>query len=97
MASKPCAALQMKELGYLTARVDDTDTVEELGDPFLKLQYENALIQETYRLPENTRENEARTILQNEMQKIWLGEVDLIEDALKYVKNVIDQVLEKPF
>ena len=97
MASKACAEMQMKELGYLTARVDDIDTIEQLGDPFLKLQYDHAMLEETYRLPANTRESEARGVLQNEMQKIWLEVVDLDEGAMQDVKKIIDEVLAKPF
>ena len=97
MASAPCAELIMKELGYLTARVDDIDTVNKLGDPFLKLQYDNNLLEERLRLPQNTRELEARTVLQNELQGFWLGDVDVTAENMNKLKEAVQEIVEKPY
>ncbi|MBC7235624.1 MAG: extracellular solute-binding protein [Chloroflexi bacterium] len=98
MANQPCAELQMTELGYLTARVDDIKTIEKLGnDPFLKLQYDNNLLEEPSRIPKNTRELEARTVLQNEMQRIWLGDVEPTAETMKKIKEAVQSVVDKPY
>jgi ABC-type glycerol-3-phosphate transport system substrate-binding protein len=83
--------------GYLTARADDGDTIAPLNDAFLNLQFKNMTQEEVLRQPDNCRGGEVQTALTNELQRIWMGDVDLTMDAMKEVKAGVDAVLSKPF
>jgi hypothetical protein len=87
----------MKALGYLSARVDDLVALQKLDNPFLKLQYDAAMATSDFRLPQNTRGTEAMTVLLNELQKVWLGDVKLTPGLMKEVKSAVQEVVDKPF
>ena len=83
--------------GYLTGRADDGQTIAPLNDAFLNLQFKNMTLEEVLRQPANCRGDEVQTALTNELQKIWLGDVELTKDAMNEVKAGVDAVLAKPF
>lgn len=97
MADQRFTYLVATTQGYLTGRVDDGETIAPLNNQFLNLQYTNMTLEEANQLPANTRGSEFNTVMSNELQRIWLGDVDLTQDVLKEVKAACDEVIEKPF
>jgi ABC-type glycerol-3-phosphate transport system substrate-binding protein len=86
-----------EDQGYLTARVDDLETVEDIKTPFLELQYQSMLEEERFHQPANARGKEVETVLVNELSKLWLGSEELSEAFMANVKDAVDEVLDKPF
>lgn len=86
-----------EDQGYLTARVDDLETVEEIMYPFLELQYQCMTEEEKFRQPANARGQEVETVYRNELDKLWLGEEELTPAFMQNVKDVADEVMDKPF
>jgi len=97
LADKRFGELVMENQGYVTARVDDIDTVNRLNLPVLQVQYKNIQMEQTLIQPANTRGAEVQTTLANEVQRIFQGAVPFGQDALKGVKAVVDEILKKPF
>jgi ABC-type glycerol-3-phosphate transport system substrate-binding protein len=97
MADKRFTELVAKEIGYLTARVDDIDTIQPFITPFLQLQYDGMLQEEPIRQPANCRGSEIQTTVVNELDPVWLGDEKLTPDTMKRVKAALDDVYAKPF
>jgi ABC-type glycerol-3-phosphate transport system substrate-binding protein len=87
----------VEDQGYLTARVDDLETVQDIITPFLELQYQCMTEEERFHQPANARGREVETVLVNELGKIWLGSEPLTEAFMANVKDAVDEVLDKPF
>jgi ABC-type glycerol-3-phosphate transport system substrate-binding protein len=83
--------------GYLTARVDDIETVEDILTPFLELQYQCMTEEEKFHQPANARGTEVQTVYVNELSKLFLGEEELTPTFMANVKAAVDEVLDKPF
>lgn len=83
--------------GYLTARVDDLETIEDIKTPFLELQYQCTIEEEAMHQPANARGSEVETVYVNELSKLWLGEAELNEAFMQNLKDAVDVVLDKPF
>jgi ABC-type glycerol-3-phosphate transport system substrate-binding protein len=83
--------------GYLTARVNDLETVKDIMNPFLELQYQCMTEEENFHQPANARGHEIETIYVNEFAKLWLGEEELTEAFMANVKALVDETLNKPF
>jgi ABC-type glycerol-3-phosphate transport system substrate-binding protein len=86
-----------EDQGYLTARVDDLETVKDMLNPFLELQYRCMTEEEKFRQPANARGSEVESIYINELAKIWLGEAELNAAFMQTMKDAVDEVLAKPF
>lgn len=97
MADQTFARYVAEDQGYLTARVDDLETVEDIIYPFLELQYQCMIEEEAFHQPANARGLEVESILKNELDKLWLGEAELTEAFMGSVKDAVDDVLDKPF
>ncbi len=83
--------------GYLTARVDDLETIDDIKTPFLELQYQCTIEEEKMHQPANARGAEVETVYVNELSKLWLGEAELNEAFMQNLKDAVDEVLDKPF
>ena len=97
MADATFARYVAEDQGYLTARVDDLETVEDMIYPFLELQYQCMLEEEAFRQPSNARGLEVETVYKNELEKIWLAQEPLTPAFMENVKDAVDEVLAKPF
>ncbi|MBC7235201.1 MAG: extracellular solute-binding protein [Chloroflexi bacterium] len=99
LADQRFTYLVARDIGYLGGRVDDGETVKDLikDDPFLALQYQCMIEERKFNQPANARGREVETVLKNELDKVWLGEVELTKDFMKQLKAKIDEVLAKPF
>lgn len=97
MADQTFTRYVAEDQGYLTARVDDLETVQDIIYPFLELQYQCMLEQEPFRQPANARGLEVETVYKNELDKLWLGQAELTEAFMASVKDAVDAVMEKPF
>jgi len=97
LADKRFGELVMENQGYVTARVDDIDTVNRLNTPVLQVQYKNIQMEQTLIQPANARGAEVQTTLANELQKIFQGAVKMDQTALKGVKAAVDDILAKPY
>jgi ABC-type glycerol-3-phosphate transport system substrate-binding protein len=86
-----------EDQGYLTARVDDLETVKDMMYPFLELQYQCMTEEEKFHQPANARGREVETVYINELGKLWLGEAELNAAFMQNLKEAIDEVLDKPF
>lgn len=86
-----------EDQGYLGARVDDLETVEDIKTPFLELQYQCMIESERFHQPANARGKEVETVLVNELSKLWLGTEELTEAFMSNLKDAVDEVLDKPF
>lgn len=86
-----------EDQGYLTARVDDLETVKDMIYPFLELQYQCMTEEEAFRQPANARGLEVETIYKNELDKIWLEQEPLTPAFMANMKDAVDEVLNKPF
>jgi len=86
-----------EDQGYLTARVDDPETVKDIMTPFLELQYQCMTEEERFHQPANARGKEVETVYINELDKIWLGAAELNAAFMQNLKDAIDEVLDKPF
>lgn len=97
MADQTFTRYVAEDQGYLTARVDDLETVADIEDPFLELQYLCMTEQEAFRQPANARGAEVETVYKNELDKLWLGEEDLTPAFMEQMKDAVDQIMERPF
>ncbi|MCE7987045.1 MAG: extracellular solute-binding protein [Caldilinea sp. CFX5] len=86
-----------EDQGYLTARVDDIETVKDITYPFLELQYQCMTEEEKFHQPANARGLEVQTVYVNELGKLWLGEADLTPAFMQNLKDAVDEILDKPF
>jgi multiple sugar transport system substrate-binding protein len=86
-----------EDQGYLTARVDDLDTVTDMLYPFLELQYQCMTEEEAFRQPANARGLEVETVYKNELDKLWLGQEGLSAAFMANMKEAVGEVLAKPF
>jgi multiple sugar transport system substrate-binding protein len=86
-----------EDQGYLTARVDDLETVKDMIYPFLELQYKCMTEEEKFHQPANARGLEVQTVYVNELGKLWLGEAELSAAFMQNLKDAVDEVLDKPF
>jgi ABC-type glycerol-3-phosphate transport system substrate-binding protein len=86
-----------EDQGYLTARVDDIETVQDILTPFLELQYQCMTEEERFHQPANARGKEVETVYINELGKLWLGEAELNAAFMQNLKDAIDEILDKPF
>ncbi|MEZ4869712.1 MAG: extracellular solute-binding protein [Caldilineaceae bacterium] len=86
-----------EDQGYLTARVDDIDTVKDIIYPFLELQYQCMTEEEKFHQPANARGLEVQTVYVNELSKLWLGEEELTPAFMGNLKDAVDEILNKPF
>ncbi|MCC6455898.1 MAG: extracellular solute-binding protein [Caldilineaceae bacterium] len=97
MADSTLTRYVAEDQGYLTARVDDLETVEDMIYPFLELQYQCMTEEAAFRQPANARGLEVETIYKNELDKIWLAQEPLTPAFMENVKSAVDEVLNKPF
>ena len=100
LADRRMAELNLGQLGYLTARVDDIDQIREgkfENTDWLEIQYQAQVAQEPFHQPANLRGGEVHTILRNTLDLIWLGEEEPTEDFMKALKAKVDEILAKPF
>lgn len=97
LADKRFTELVAQNIGYLTARGDDIETVKPFLTPWLQLQYENMLEEEMFRQPANARGREVQTVLQNELATIWLGDEKASPEFMNRLKSEVDKILDKPF
>jgi multiple sugar transport system substrate-binding protein len=97
MADATLTRFVAEDQGYLTARVDDLETVKDMIYPFLELQYLCMTEEEAFRQPANARGLEVETVYKNELDKIWLGEEPLTPAFMANLKAAVDEVLSKPF
>ncbi|MEZ4616160.1 MAG: extracellular solute-binding protein [Caldilineaceae bacterium] len=86
-----------EDQGYLTARVDDIETVQDIIYPFLELQYQCMTEEEKFHQPANARGLELQTVYVNELSKLWLGEEELTPAFMQNLKDAVDEILDKPF
>jgi ABC-type glycerol-3-phosphate transport system substrate-binding protein len=86
-----------EDQGYLTARVDDLETVGDMLYPFLELQYQCMTEEEAFHQPANARGLEVETVYRNELDKLWLGQEELTPAFMANMKAAVDEVLAKPF
>ncbi|MCX6050383.1 MAG: hypothetical protein NT075_35255, partial [Chloroflexi bacterium] len=86
-----------EDQGYLTARVNDLETVKDIITPFLELQYKCMTEEEKFHQPANARGSEVETVYINELSKLWLGQSKLDAAFMANLKSAIDEVLDKPF
>jgi len=86
-----------EDQGYLTARADDIETVEDFIYPFLELQFQCMVEEEKFRQPANARGREVETVYNNELDKILFGEAELDAAFMQNLKEAVDEVLDKPF
>lgn len=86
-----------EDQGYLTARVDDIETVKDMIYPFLELQYKCMTEEEKFHQPANARGREVETVYVNELSKLWLGEAELNAAFMQNLKDAVDEILNKPF
>jgi hypothetical protein len=86
-----------EDQGYLTARVDDIETVKDMIYPFLELQYQCMTEEEKFHQPANARGLEVQTVYANELSKLWLGEEELTPAFMQNLKDAVDEILNKPF
>jgi len=70
MADKKFALFVAEDQGYLTARVDDLDTVKPIIYPFLELQYKCMTQEEKFRQPANARGTEVETAYKSELDLV---------------------------
>lgn len=97
MADKRFAELVSKEIGYLTARVDDVETIKPHSTPWLELQYKAMTMTEKFRQPANARGREVESLIKNELDKVWLGKEEPKPEFMKQIKTQVDELLAKPF
>lgn len=97
MADSTLTRFVAEDQGYLTARVDDLQTVEDMITPFLELQYLCMTEEAAFRQPSNARGLEVETIYKNELDKIWLAQEPLSPAFMENMKGAVDEVLNKPF
>ena len=97
MADSTLTRFVAEDQGYLTARVDDLETVKDMIYPFLELQYQCMGEEEAFHQPANARGLEVETIYKNEFDKIWLAQEPLTPAFMANVKTAVDEVLSKPF
>ncbi|MEZ4736089.1 MAG: hypothetical protein R3E79_54065 [Caldilineaceae bacterium] len=97
MADQTFTRFVAEDQGYLTARVDDLETVKEIIYPFLELQYQCMTEEEKFHQPSNARGLEVETVYRNELDKLWLGDEALTPAFMANVKAAVDEVLAKPF
>jgi multiple sugar transport system substrate-binding protein len=97
MADQTFTRYVAEDQGYLTARVDDLQTVEDMIYPFLELQYQCMTEEEAFRQPANARGLEVETVYKNELDKIWLAQEPLTQAFMDNVKDAVDEVLDRPF
>jgi ABC-type glycerol-3-phosphate transport system substrate-binding protein len=97
LADQLFARYVAEDQGYLTARVDDLETVKDIMTPFLELQYQCMTEEEKFHQPANARGKEVETVYINELDKIWLGEAELNAAFMQNLKDAVDEVLDKPF
>lgn len=86
-----------EDQGYLTARVNDIETVKDIITPFLELQYKCMTEEEKFRQPANARGLEVQTVYVNELSKLWLAVEELTPAFMSNLKAAVDEVLDKPF
>ncbi len=97
LADKTFTHYVAEDQGYLTARVDDLETVKDITTPFLELQYKCMTQEEKFHQPANARGTEIETIYVNELSKLWLGQAKLDAAFMGNLKDAVDEVLNKPF
>lgn len=97
LADKTFTHYVAEDQGYLTARVDDLETVKDISTPFLELQYKCMTEEEKFHQPANARGTEIETIYVNELSKLWLGQSKLDAAFMGNLKDAVDEVLNKPF
>jgi ABC-type glycerol-3-phosphate transport system substrate-binding protein len=97
MADQTFTRYVAEDQGYLTARVDDLETVADMIYPFLELQYQCMTEEEAFRQPANARGLEVETVYKNELDKLWLGEAELNPAFMANMKAAVDEILSKPF
>lgn len=97
MADQTFARYVAEDQGYLTARIDDLETVGDMLYPFLELQYQCMTEEEAFRQPANARGLEVETVYKNELDKLWLGEEELTPAFMQNMKAAVDEILTKPF
>jgi len=86
-----------EDQGYLGARNDDLETVQDILNPFLELQYQCTTEGEKFHQPANARGSEVETVYRNELDKLWLSVDELTPAFMSNLKAAIDEVLQKPF
>lgn len=97
MADAKLARFVAEDQGYLTARVDDLETVKDMIYPFLELQYQCMTEEEAFHQPANSRGLEVETVYKNELDKLWIGQEQLSPAFMANMKAAVDEVLAKPF
>jgi ABC-type glycerol-3-phosphate transport system substrate-binding protein len=97
LADQRFTELVAENIGYLTGRVDDIDTIQPFITPWLQLQYDNMLEEDRFRQPANVRGREVETAIKNELSLIWLGEEEATPAFMERLKSAADAMLEKPF
>jgi len=97
MADQTFTRFVAEDQGYLTARVDDLETVKDIIYPFLELQYQCMTEEEKFHQPSNARGLEVETVYRNELDKLWLGDEELTPAFMANMKAAVDEVLAKPF
>lgn len=101
LADKRMAELSCAQIGYLSARVDDSETIAAMDDAdptkaWLQLQYECQLKTENFRGPANLRGLELNTTTKNFLDQLWLGQEELTPDFMKRFTAACQEILDKP-
>jgi ABC-type glycerol-3-phosphate transport system substrate-binding protein len=99
LADQTFARYVAEDQGYLTARLDDLETVKDMleTNPFLELQYQSMTEEDRFHQPANARGREVETVYNNELAKLWLGQSQLDAAFMENVKAAVDEILDKPF
>ena len=96
LGDKKFTELVAKGIGYLTARVDDLETIKPFITPWLETQYEASRATTYLPIPANFRTTEASSVVVNGLQPLWLLKEELTRDYMKMFKADVDSILAKP-